>query len=148
MPTPPHKAPLFLYTPSLIVLEAAVHPRARYWVVRFENSTTQEESRRRPLSVTRVRCYELCDIWNRTQVCDVPSGGLLRCEKAITYGVRDSRIRIGLLRAVVEKLAETPSYIDRVTGSFGNHVECLSSLAWPLLVYQAISTETSLLHLA
>lgn len=64
--------------------------------------------------------------------CDVPCGGLVLCEKAfcvawgdavaspataITYDVRDSRIRlspISLVRAVVEKLRGTPSYMDQV----------------------------------
>lgn len=72
-------------------------------------------------------------------VCDVPAGGLVLCEKAfcvawgagkassataVTYDVRDGRIRlspVGLVRAVVEKLRGTPSYIDRVLELYGDY---------------------------
>lgn len=70
--------------------------------------------------------------------CDIPRGGLVMCEKAfcvawgegkaaataVTYDVRDSRIRVspvGLVRAVVEKLRGTPSYIEQVMELYGDY---------------------------
>lgn len=70
--------------------------------------------------------------------CDIPRGGLVLCEKAfcvawgdgkasataVTYDVRDSRIRlspVGLVRAVVQKLRGTPSYIGRVMELYGDY---------------------------
>lgn len=70
--------------------------------------------------------------------CDVPRGGLVMCEKAfcvawgdgeasaaaVTYDVRDGRIRVspvGLVRAVVERLRGTPSYIERVMELYGDY---------------------------
>lgn len=97
------------------------------------------------VALSRSREVGAASFLNRTRVgasrgrgrglfaaCDIPSGDLVLCEKAfcvvwgdamascttaITYDVRDSRIRlspIGLVKAVVEKLRGTPSYIDRV----------------------------------
>lgn len=70
--------------------------------------------------------------------CNVPRGGLVLCEKAfcvawgngensstaVTYDVRDGRVRVspaGLVRAVVEKLRGTPSFIERVMGLYGDY---------------------------
>lgn len=70
--------------------------------------------------------------------CDIPAGGLVMCEKAfcvawgdgkvaataVTYDVRDERIRVspvGLVRAVVDKLRGTPSYIERVMELYGDY---------------------------
>lgn len=70
--------------------------------------------------------------------CDIPRGGLVLCEKAfcvawgdgkasataVTYDVRDGRIRVspvGLVRAVVQKLRGTPSYVERVMELYGDY---------------------------
>ncbi|KAG6362429.1 hypothetical protein INS49_010659 [Diaporthe citri] len=70
--------------------------------------------------------------------CDIPRGGLVLCEKAfcvawgdgqasataVTYDVRDGRIRVspvGLVKAVVQKLRGTPSYIGRVMELYGDY---------------------------
>lgn len=70
--------------------------------------------------------------------CDIPRGGLVLCEKAfcvawgdgkepataVTFDVRDGRIRVspvGLVRAVVQKLRGTPSYVERVMELYGDY---------------------------
>jgi tetratricopeptide (TPR) repeat protein len=70
--------------------------------------------------------------------CDIPAGDLVMCEKAfcvvwghqrealtaITYDLRDDRIRIspvGLSRAVVQKLLNNPSEIEKVMNLFGDY---------------------------
>lgn len=70
--------------------------------------------------------------------CDVPAGELVMCEKAfcvawgdrkdsmtaVTHDVRDGRVRlspVGLVRAVVDKLRGTPSYMARVLELYGDY---------------------------
>ncbi|CAN8104594.1 unnamed protein product [Discula destructiva] len=67
-------------------------------------------------------------------VCDIPAEEVVMCEKAfcvawegltaVTYDVRDERIRIspvGLVKAAVEKVSGTPSYTERVVDLHGDY---------------------------
>lgn len=102
-------------------------------------------------ALSRCREIDAASFLNRTRVgeslgrgrglfaaCDIPRGGLVLCEKAfcvawgdgktsataVTYDVRDGRIRVspvGLIRAVVQKLRGTPSYVARVMELYGDY---------------------------
>lgn len=69
---------------------------------------------------------------------DIPAGGMVMCEKAfcvvwghesealmaITYDVRDDRIRVstvGLSKSIVQKLLSNPSQIERVLDLYGDY---------------------------
>lgn len=102
-------------------------------------------------ALSRSREIDAASFVNRTRVGDSPGrghglfaacglspGDLVLCEKAfcvawadgrasataVTYDVRDERIRVspvGLVRAVVEKLRGTPSFIERVLELYGDY---------------------------